>query len=87
MTAAAVQFDSPKGGFELPLEGLKMALGGANDRLLFFTHPNWPEATIHTADHSILDHPPLAGQRAMAAQVGQLVAAAGEGVVAVPPSA
>jgi len=70
LTAAAVLFESPKGGFELPLEGLKVALGGANDRLLFFTHPSWPEATIHTADHAILAHPALAGQKAMAAQVG-----------------
>jgi hypothetical protein len=55
----AVQFKSDKGDFDLPAEGMKIELGGANDRLIFFSHPTHPKVTIHTADHSILNHPML----------------------------
>ena len=38
----------------LPLEGLTIKLGGAADRLVFFTHAQDPDISIHTADPSIL---------------------------------
>jgi predicted Zn-dependent protease len=47
---------------------LKIELGGANDRLIFFSHPTHPKVTIHTADHSILNHPMLVNNPALAAQ-------------------
>lgn len=68
ITFAAVHFKSDKGDFELPAEGLKIELGGANDRLIFFSHATLPTATIHTADHSILNHPMLVSNPALAAQ-------------------
>lgn len=71
LTAAGVHFESAGGQVELPLAGLKLALGGANDRLVFFTHPAQPDTTIHTADHSILKHPVLAQHPELAAQVGR----------------
>lgn len=64
----AVQFKSDKGDFDLPAQGLKIELGGANDRLIFFSHPTHPKVTIHTADHSILNHPMLVNNPALAAQ-------------------
>lgn len=64
----AVQFKSDKGDFDLPAEGLKIELGGANDRLIFFSHPTHPKVTIHTADHSILNHPMLVNNPAFATQ-------------------
>lgn len=64
----AVQFKSDKGDFDLPAEGLKIELGGANDRLIFFSHPTHPKVTIHTADHSILNHPMLVNNPAFTAQ-------------------
>lgn len=64
----AVHFKSDKGDFDLPADGLKIALGGANDRLIFFSHPAHPQVTIHTADHSILNHPVLVNNPAFAAQ-------------------
>lgn len=64
----AVHFKSDKGDFDLPAEGMKIELGGANDRLIFFSHPAHPNVTIHTADHSILNHPVLGNNPAFAAQ-------------------
>jgi predicted Zn-dependent protease len=64
----AVQFKSDKGDFDLPADGLKIELGGANDRLIFFSHPAHAKVTIHTADHSILDHPTLGNNPELAAQ-------------------
>lgn len=72
VTPAGIVFESAKGNAELPWEGLRLALGGANDRLLFFTHPNWPDTSIHTADHSILKHPLLAQREELRAQVGRV---------------
>lgn len=68
ISSTAVHFDSDKGDFDLPAEGMKIELGGANDRLIFFSHPSHPQVTIHTADHSILDHPVLVNNPAFAAQ-------------------
>lgn len=64
----AVHFKSDKGDFDLPADGLKIELGGANDRLIFFSHPTHPQVTIHTADHSILNHPMLVNNPALAGQ-------------------
>jgi predicted Zn-dependent protease len=64
----AVHFKSDKGDFDLPADGMKIALGGASDRLIFFSHPAHPQITIHTADHSILNHPVLVSNPAFAAQ-------------------
>jgi len=69
---------------ELPYPGLTMKLGGASDRLVFFSHPSLPEVSFYTSDHRILDHPHLASNADLAAQVagvrgkkrvGQLVTA------------
>ena len=68
LSVDAVHFDSEQGDFDLPADGLKIELGGANDRIIFFSHPSYPKTTIHTADHSILDHPVLVNNPAFAAQ-------------------
>ncbi len=54
---------------ELPFQELEVRLGGASDRLVFFTHPNLPAASVYTSDHRILDHPYLAAQAHVAGQV------------------
>ncbi len=38
----------------LPLQGLTINLGGANNRIVFFTHPVTPEIALYTSDLSIL---------------------------------
>ena len=43
----------------LPLDELELRRGGANDRLIFFSHPASPDVTIHTPKFKILDAAPL----------------------------
>jgi Zn-dependent protease with chaperone function len=57
---------------DMPFDGLGLRLGGASDRILFFSHPSLPEVSIYTSDHRILDHPHLASQAAVAAEVGKV---------------
>lgn len=76
----------PADPFLLPLEDLTLKLGGAADRILFFSHPHRPEISVYTSDHNILEHPGIAGRPDLAAQVqavrskkthGKLMTAAG----------
>lgn len=67
-----VLFQSAKGNIALPNDGLQIKLGGANDRLIFFSHPSLPQTTVHTADHSVLQHPVLAHRPGLMKQVGQV---------------
>jgi beta-barrel assembly-enhancing protease len=71
-TTSAVHFKSGRGNVDLPLLGMKVALGGANDRLIFFTHPDQPQASFHTADHAVLNHPALANRSDLKAQLNQV---------------
>lgn len=48
------------GEVAMPLHGAAVQLGGAANRLLFFKHPNLPDWSIYTAEHSIMDHPQMA---------------------------
>jgi predicted Zn-dependent protease len=68
VTAGGLRFESPHGNLELPVAGLLIAPGGANDALLFFSHPTQPQTTIHTADHSVLSDPALATHPELAQQ-------------------
>jgi predicted Zn-dependent protease len=63
-----VRFESEKGEFALPLDGLKLELGGASDRLIFLSHAAHPEVTIHTSDHALLEHPVITQTPALARQ-------------------
>jgi predicted Zn-dependent protease len=67
-TSSHVRLASEAGEVEIPLSGLKIALGGASDRLIFLTHESLPQTTVHTADHAILDHPVILATPALAAQ-------------------
>lgn len=44
----------------LPLPGLQLKLGGASDRLVFFSHPDLPDWLFYTAELRMLETPPLA---------------------------
>ncbi len=56
---------------ELPFRGLEMRLGGASDRLIFFSHPDRPGVSLHTSDRRVLDHPHLATEAGIVAQVAK----------------
>jgi Zn-dependent protease with chaperone function len=43
----------------LPFSGLQAEIGGAGNRLIFFTHPHYPKISIYTADKHIIKHPAL----------------------------
>jgi len=68
VTPASLEFRSAKGGFDLPIDGIKLELGGASDRLIFLSHPNFPKVTVHTSDFQILKHPAFAHDPILAAQ-------------------
>lgn len=54
----------------LPFDGIALRLGGASDRVLFFTHPEHPDVTLYTSDHRILEHSAMSSQASVVAQVG-----------------
>ena len=68
-TPSEVMGDAAGRPIEIPFDGLEMRLGGASDRLIFFSHPDLDEVSVYTSDHAVLDHPSLAAQPAVAAQV------------------
>jgi len=55
--ATAVTLQSENQSIDLPLESLEVKLGGAGNRLLFLSHPSFPERSAYTLDHSLLKHP------------------------------
>jgi len=59
----------PANPFVLPLEDLTLRLGGAADRILFFSHPHHPEISVYTSDHTILEHTSITGRPNLAAQI------------------
>jgi len=63
-----VTFVSEKISFQLPLDGIEMKLGGAANRLVFFTHTACPEQTIYCTNSKILKNPQLKSQRTLSAQ-------------------
>lgn len=56
----------------LPLRGIAMRQGGAGNRFLFFTHPEFPDCTFQTADQALLGHPALAGRASVRRQAARL---------------
>ena len=96
LTDHAVRFESDSAGVDLAYDGLQVALGGANDALLFLTHPDHPAWTIHCRDRRLLTalgrRPESDLQRQVAKLQGKrrfrwLVLAAALGLVALLPLA
>lgn len=56
----------------LPLQNLQVSLGGASNRLVFFTHPLVQNWSFYTSDLSILRDVHLHNQPAIAALLGQV---------------
>ncbi len=66
---AFVSRDDPEWVLRLGFEGLDLRLGGADDGVVFFSHPDQPEVTVFTTDQAILARPMLASQAGVAAQI------------------
>ena len=68
----AVVFEASGHRVALPLDGLVLKVGGANNSLLFVSHPQLPEWTLYTPDRSLLQAPAVAAQPAAQALRQQL---------------
>jgi len=49
-----VEFSAPTSSLRLPVAGLLVARGGANNRLIYLKHPSYPNDTLFTLDAGIL---------------------------------
>ena len=56
----------------LPLRRTRLTLGGASDRMIFFSHPDVPEWSIYTSDRSLLKHAGLNSIPELAGQIRQM---------------
>lgn len=59
VTRSGVEFQRGEHKITLPFAGLRIKLGGASDRLIFFEHPRHPDWSLYTADLAILKDPLL----------------------------
>jgi len=54
ISSEGLSFEAQGKQIAMPLQGLEVKAGGANDRTIFFTHANLPESSLFTGDHAIL---------------------------------
>lgn len=57
---------------EFPLSGLKLQWGGANNKLLFLSHPTKPGWSIFTRDRTLLSHLQASGAPQLAKEISAL---------------
>ena len=73
--AATFKCDLPNGNkhrVSLPLSGLRIKLGGASDRLVFFEHEAYPDWSIYTSDLQVLGSPVLLAHPELTASIAQM---------------
>lgn len=61
-----------KQSVSLPLSGLRIKLGGASDRLVFFEHESYPDWSIYTSDLQVLKAPVLLAHPELTASIAKL---------------
>ena len=71
LTSQAVSFQTGDTKVSIPLSGAEIKLGGASDRLLFFSHPSVADWQVYTSDLSILKDPLLKDIPAVNAQLSK----------------
>jgi predicted Zn-dependent protease len=69
VTADGVRFESEHGALELPLAGLEVFPGGANDALICFSHGSHPGTMFQTGERSVTQHPALVGNGTLVARL------------------
>ena len=72
ITNQALVFVAEAGQVELPLNGLQIRLGGASNRLIFFSHSSKPDWSVYTPDHTVLRDARFTALRHTAAQIAQI---------------
>lgn len=66
---AAIKISYSGGMISIPISDCRIRLGGASDRLVFISHPLYPDWSVHTPDRKILSHPALADNTSVSKQV------------------
>ncbi len=59
VSTVGITFQADAKSVTLPLDGASFKLGGASDRLVFISHPLFPDWNLYTSDRSILNNPLL----------------------------
>ncbi len=72
VTYNSLHFEAAGSETELPLQGIHLKSGGANGKMLFFTHDAVEDCSIYTTDHAILDNPQLNSRMAIARRIAQI---------------
>ena len=61
-----IRFVAGRASVDLPFSGMELRVGGASDRLIFFSHPARPGWSIYTDDRTILSNTSLREAAALA---------------------
>jgi Zn-dependent protease with chaperone function len=64
-----LSFNSDAKSVSLPLTDIRIKMGGANNRLVFFEHPSYPDWSLYTADRDILKSEYLSNHNELIQQV------------------
>lgn len=70
--AAGFCFRTEQQSVTIPLAGARLTLGGAGDRIVFVTHPDFPDWSLYTSDHAILRDPVLAAHPELTVALGAM---------------
>jgi len=68
-TPLGILFSNEKQKITIPYAGLRISLGGASKRLVFFAHPNFSDWSIYTNDLSVTKDPILNSKTELAQQL------------------
>lgn len=69
ISSADICFENDTAQVSLPLQGIRIELGGASDRLIFISHPTRPDWKLYTSDRTLLQDARLQQIPAVQAQL------------------
>lgn len=72
ISSEALSFEAQDKAVAMPLQGIEIKAGGANDQTIFFTHASLPGWTVFTGDHAILKDRALMARAPVVHQVAQI---------------
>jgi beta-barrel assembly-enhancing protease len=72
VSAAGFSFRNDAASVTLPLAGAKLTLGGASDRIIFISHPDFPDWSLYTSDRAILRDPVLTAHPELTIALGAM---------------
>ena len=72
VTAGSLHFETQESVTDIPLQGILIKAGGANDGTIFFMHPSSPGWTLFAGDHAILKDANLLSYSDIARQIDRI---------------